>query len=161
MSLLNKDRLKRWRKIFEETMHAATFAEANEHEIAKEFLKGELQSPETVLLVVTGDTANKRALDYASNLCKNTDCYLTVMKVTDASNKGDLEKLKQQLQDTVDVPWSFMRSEDQIHDAVSRFLKEQGQVVSVILEAPHSTNTKITRRRSWWRNLYCPVVVVA
>jgi len=158
MSLLNKKGLQKWQKFFEDTMSAATFAEAGEHEMAREILKGQHHSPETVLLVVTGDRVNKRALDYATNLCKNTDCYLTVLQVTNSASNRTFDELKKQLLNALDIPWNFVWTEGPISKAVSGFLKQQIQVVSVILES--RSKRQPTRRCSWWKNLYCPVVVV-
>ncbi len=160
MSILNKNSRKRWQSLFEDTMNAATFAEANEHETARSFINGEQSSQETVVLVVDGNEVNRRTLDYATNLCKNMDCFLTILQVNGPDSNGTFSNLKDQMLKFLDIPWNFIGTEGPISKAVSRFLKQQSQVVSVVLEDQQGTKTHARRRSPWWKKLYCPVVIV-
>ena len=142
-------------------MSAATFAETDGHEKAKSFISREQPSQETVVLVINDDKVNKRSLDYATNLCKNMKCFLTILQVEDPGSKGALSSdLKNQLSKLIDIPWDVIGEVGPIPEAVSRFLKQQGQVVSVILEGNQAVKTRTTTRNPWWKNLYCPVVIV-
>lgn len=141
-------------------MSTATFAETDVHEKAKSFISREQSSQETVVLVVDDGKINKRSLDYASNLCKNMKCFLTVLQIDDPGSKGTLPDLKNQLSKLLDIPWDVIREKGPIPEAVSRFLKQQGQVVSVILESSRDTKVHTSTRSPWWKGLYCPVVIV-
>ncbi|NIA08545.1 MAG: hypothetical protein GWP10_01905 [Nitrospiraceae bacterium] len=141
-------------------MSTATFAETNGHDTAKSFITKEQSSQETVVLVVDDDRVDKRSLDYATNLCKNMKCSLTVLQIEDTGSKSASSGLKTQLSKLLDIPWDVIGAQGPIPEAVSRFLKQQGQVVSVILEGSRDTKRHTSTRNPWWKDLYCPVVIV-
>ncbi len=159
MNSMEKNR-KQWQSIFEDTMNAATFAGANGHKTTRAFPNKEQPSAETVVLVVNGNNVSKRTLDYATNLCKNMGCFLTILQVGGSGTGNALSGVKDQLLKLLDIPWDLIGAEGPISKAVSRFLKQQGKVISVILEGQHGSKAHPARRNLWWKKLYCPVVIV-
>lgn len=146
---------------FQDLMSAITFAEAGEHEQAKEFLKGK----KTVLLAISDRMFDENAFKYALNVSKRVDANLEILYVT------ELEKEKSGLKNFLSevekegFRFSLVMKQGCVKKAILEYTEKRREIIFVIvgsipeLEIECKTGEKTLTDA--WKRLKCPLVVVS
>jgi len=148
-------------KKFEDAMAAAAFAEAGEHEKAREILK----SRKTVLLAISDRMFNRDVLKYALNISERIDASLEILYVTES------EKEKIGLKDFISevkkegFRFSLVMKKGCVKRAILDYTEQRRDVVFVVIgstpELYIECKTDENALSDVWKRLKCPLVVVS
>jgi K+-sensing histidine kinase KdpD len=153
--------MKRWVKKFEDAMAAAAFAEAGEHEAAKEVLR----SRKTVLLAISDRMFDRNAFKYALNISKRIDASLEILYITET------EKEKTGLKDFMSevkkegFKFSLIMKSGCVKKAILDYTDKRGDIIFVVVGSIPELEIECTSDEKTlsdaWKRLKCPLVVVS
>ncbi len=142
-------------------MSAITFAEAGEHETAKEFLKGK----KTVLLAISDRMFDRSAFKYALSVSNRIDANLEVLYVIETDKeKAGLKKFLSEIEKE-GFRFSLVMKEGCVKKAILDYTEKRREIQFVIvgsmseLEIECKTGEKTLTDA--WKRLKCPLVVVS
>jgi K+-sensing histidine kinase KdpD len=148
-------------KQFEDIMSATAFAEAGEHEKAREILKGR----KTVLLAISDRMFDRNAFKYALNISERIDASLEILYITESGEE------KVRLRDFLSevekegFRFSLVMEKGCVKKAILNYTEKRRDVVFVIVGSTPELDIecKIDERTlsDAWKRLKCPLVVVS
>ncbi|MEW6221559.1 MAG: hypothetical protein AB1634_18785 [Thermodesulfobacteriota bacterium] len=143
-------------------MTAATFAEAGEPELARELL-GKDSCQGSVLYVLQDEEPPSAAARYAASLSSRLGCGLAVLQVRSGQDSQPPATAPAAAPENGCRPAAVYQASGELKAAVRRFLAEHRRIVSVVLTARAAGEAaagRESKRRPWWQDLGCPVVIV-
>src|SRR5512140_912833 len=146
---------------FDDLMSAISFAEAGEHEKAKELLKGR----DTVLLAVSERIVDQHALKYALNLSKRIEAGIDILYLAKSDSKNPLLETFMSEARRMKIVCSLVRKEGCMKKAILDYTGKKKEILFVIVGSTPELDIECkTGEKSLseaWRRLKCPLVVVS
>jgi hypothetical protein len=146
---------------FDDLMSAISFAEAGEHEKAKELLRGK----DTVLLAVSERVVDRHVLKYALNLSKRIEAGIDILYLTKSDSKNPLLEAFMSEAGKKGIDCSLVRKDGCMKKAILDYTDKKKEVLFVIVgSAPELDIECKTGEKSLseaWKRLKCPLVVVS
>ncbi|TAN42356.1 MAG: hypothetical protein EPN22_12635 [Nitrospirae bacterium] len=143
----------------EDLMSAITFAEVGEFETAKETLKGEKR----VLLAVRENNLGDKTSRYAVNTCKRIGAELDILYVSsEGTVSAAIERLTEELEKEA-IGFRIVKKTGCLKQRIIDYTGEKSDIQFVITESSDSLDVdcKTKKQSDAWKNLRCPLVVVA
>lgn len=140
-------------------MAAITFAEAGEFDAAKETLKGEKR----VLLAVRENHLGDKTSRYAVNTCRRIGAGLDILYVSaEGVLSAALERLTAELKKEA-IGFRIVKKTGCLKQQIIDYTGEKSEIQFVITESSDSLDVdcKTKKQSDAWKNLRCPLVVVA
>lgn len=157
----------------EQSMTAATFAEAGEFETARQFLKPNKNAYKRVLLGTDRTEINPKALQYALQLCQRIGGNLEIFHVIHAAEEsvaeaGQKNRLVESVQDSLrekGIVYQLVMGEDCLAAEVLKYTANRRNLLCVVFDAIEAGNSTCQKARETmlakFHTLHCPVVVYA
>lgn len=156
----------------EESMTAATFAEAGEFETARQFLKPNKNAYKRVLLGTDRTEINPKALQYALQLCQriggNLEIFHVIHAAEESAEAGQKNRLVEAVQDSLrekGIVYQLVTGEDCLAAAVLKYTANRRNLLCVVFDAIEAGNSTCQKARETmlakFHTLHCPVVVYA
>ncbi len=146
---------------FDDLMSAISFAEAGEHEKAKELLKGR----DTVLLAVSERVVDSHALKYAINLSSRIKSGIDVLYLTKSDSTHPLLQTFLSEADRMGICCLLVRKEGCMKKAILEYTNRKKEILFVIVGSTPELDIECkTGEKSLseaWKKLKCPLVVVS
>jgi len=146
---------------FDDLMSAISFAEAGEHEKAKELLKGR----NTVLLAVSERVVDRHALKYALNLSKRIEAGIDVLYLAKSDSNNPLVETFMSEARRMGIVCSLVRKEGCMKKAILDYTGKKKEILFVIVGSTPELDIECkTGEKSLseaWKRLKCPLVVVS
>lgn len=145
----------------EDTMSAVAFAEAGEHEVAREMLKGQ----KTVLLAISDRAFDSNALTYALNISERIKANLEILYVSDSDR--DRQGLNNFLSEVKKVGFRFslVMKKGCVKKAILEYTDKRSEILFVVVGAALELNIgcEVSEKvfSKAWKKLKCPLVVVS
>jgi len=151
---MNRDR-------FDDLMSAISFAEAGEHEKAKELLK----SRDTVLLAVSERMVDGHVMKYALTLSKRIEAGIDILYLTKSDATNPLLEAFMSEARKKDIDCSLVRKEGCMKKAILDYTGKKKEILFVIVGSTPEMDIECkTGEKSLseaWKRLKCPLVVVS
>ncbi|RJQ50434.1 MAG: universal stress protein [Nitrospiraceae bacterium] len=153
--------MKNLMKKIEDALSAVSFAEAGEHEKAREIIK----SHKTVLLAISDTMFDKNAFRYALNTSQRVNASLEILYMTEAGQerrglKDFLEEVRKE-----GFKFSIVMGKGCVKKAILDYTDKRNDILFVVVGASLELNIGCeVHERSFtkeWKNLRCPLVVVS
>jgi hypothetical protein len=149
------------REKFDDLMSAISFAEAGEHEKARELLKGR----DTLLLAVSERVVDRHALKYALNLSERIEAGIDILFMTKSGEKNPLIEAFMSEAAKKRIDCSLIRKEGCMKKAILDYTEKKKEVLFVIVGSTPELDIECkTGEKSLseaWKRLKCPLVVVS
>lgn len=146
---------------FDDLMSAISFAEAGEHEKAKELLKGR----DTVLLAVSERMVDRHVMKYALNLSKRIEAGIDILYLTKSDAINPLLEAFMSEARKKDIDCSLVRKEGCMKKAILDYTGKKREILFVIVGSTPELDIECkTGEKSLseaWKRLKCPLVVVS
>lgn len=162
---MKTDRFKKIMKQIEDVMAAISFAEEGEGETAASLMKREYR----VLAALDKDALDFKTLRYAVNTAKRIGASLDILLVSsgkagNASDDGAAAGIERSVA-AEGVGCHVIQKTGCLKQRVIEYTKQEKEILFVVVESPKSLDagcsTKDSALSELWRNLNCPLVVVA
>jgi hypothetical protein len=143
----------------EDLMAAITFAEAGEFETARQTLI----AAKRVLLAVRENHLSDKTSRYAVNTCKRIGAELDILYVSsDGGHSTALDHLTSELKREA-VGFRIVKKTGCLKQLIIEYTGKKSEIQFVITESTDSLDVdcKTKKQSSAWKNLRCPLVVVA
>lgn len=156
-------------KKFEEAMAAAAFAEAGEHETARNFTASGKNAHKKVLLGVEENDLNPTTVRSALNICSRMGAKLEILHIFKKASaeqedlngqEGVLANFKESMQ-KLGIAYQLVLAEGNESEEIFRFVEKRRDIVCVVLgddNAPKNTRPKSPLLEKL-KKLHCPVVM--
>lgn len=146
---------------FDDFMSAVTFAEAGEHETAREFLNDRGK----VLLATKENQTDTQAFKFAMNICKRIGASLDVLYIS--SKKGVTPTISKVIEDFTKkgIKCTLSKRIGCLRNQIIDYTNDNKEILFVVIES--SENLDVDCRRTnkkmsaAWDNLSCPIVFVS
>lgn len=146
---------------FDDLMSAISFAEAGEHEKAKELLKGR----DTVLLAISERMVDRHVMKYALNLSKRIEAGIDILYLTKSDAINPLLEAFMSEARKKDIDCSLVRKEGCMKKAILDYTGKKREILFVIVGSTPELDIECkTGEKSLseaWKRLKCPLVVVS
>ena len=146
---------------FDDLMSAISFAEAGEHEKAKELLKGR----DTVLLAVSERMVDRHVMKYALNLSKRIEAGIDILYMTKSDATSPLLEAFMSEARKKEIDCSLVRKEGCMKKAILDYTGKKKEILFVIVGSTPELDIECkTGEKSLseaWKRLKCPLVVVS
>lgn len=149
------------KKKIEDLMAAVSFAEEGEFETAREFLKDERR----VLLAVKKGQADRRTFRYAMNTCKRIGAGLDILYVssTDAPDTAFDECISELTKEG--ISHRLVQRSGCLKQAIIDYTTSSKEILFAVTESTDNLDVDCRGKGKGlteaWKNLKCPLVVVA
>jgi arginyl-tRNA synthetase len=145
----------------EDLMSAVSFAEEGEFETARELLREERR----VLLAVKKGAMDRKTLRYAMNTCKRLNASLDLLYVSSSEGRDtDLAQFISELQ-AEGLDYRLVKKGGCLKQAIIDYTTSKKEILFAVTESTENLDADCrgsSRKLSdAWRNLECPLVVVA
>ncbi|WP_420264030.1 hypothetical protein [Candidatus Magnetominusculus dajiuhuensis] len=139
---------------------AITFAEAGDHDYARELMN----EKRNILLAVKESEIERKTLTYAINTCKRVKATLDILYVSEGTNTDPIvehffDELKAE-----GINYTFTRGSGTLKQSVLDYAKVNNDVLCVIMESPEEPVVDHKRKEKGmsetWKNINCPLVLV-
>jgi len=145
-------------KKIESIFSAITFAEANEHQIAREFM-GE---GKRVLLACRPGFIRQKTIDYAVNVSSRINAALHLLVV--GSGEFRIESVRKQAEEN-GVRLQMISTSGDLKERILDFTRSDSRTVFVIMDSSEAIvpeqSAGSRRSSSDWSRIGCPLVVVS
>ncbi len=145
---------------FDDLMSAISFAEAGEHEKAKELLKGR----DTVLIAVSERVVDRHVLKYALNLSKRIQAGVDILYLTKSDAVHPLLEAFMSEARKKDIDCSLVKKEGCMKKAILDYTGKKKEILFVVVGSTPELDIECkTAEKSLseaWKRLKCPLVVV-
>lgn len=158
----------------EQSMTAATFAEAGEFEMARQFIKPHKNAHKRVLLGTDRADINPKTLDYAMRLCQSIGGSLEIFHLLHLSEesmagepgqKNRLVKAIKGLLGEKGIVYQLVMGEECLAEEVLKYTSNRRDLLCVIFDAIGAGNSSCQQAKETmlakFHALHCPVVVYA
>lgn len=151
----------RLKKKIEDLMAAVSFAEEGEFETARELLKEERR----VLLAVKRGSMDRKTFRYAINTCKRLNASLDVLYVS--PSEGEDPALTQYISELRDagIDYRLVWKSGCLKQAIIDYTTSRKEILFAVTESTENLEADCKGNgrglSEAWRNLKCPLVVVA
>jgi hypothetical protein len=161
---MDTNKFKKMMKQIEDAMAAVSFAEEGQAEAAETLFKRERR----VLLALKEGHMDAKTLKYALNASLRINAHLDVLFVAAEGRtpRTDplLEGFAQELQ-TAGVPYRVIQRAGCLKQEIIEYTNTEHDVLFVVVESPGSLDADCMKKEGvlteLWKNLRCPLVVVA
>lgn len=149
------------KKKIEDLMSAVSFAEEGEVETAREFLKEERK----VLLAVRRDQMERKTFRYALNTCKRIGAALDVLYISPSEAPDPvLEECLSEMREE-GIAYRLIRKSGCLKQEIIDYTSSKREILFAVTESSDTLDAeckgKGKRLSEAWKNLQCPLVVVA
>lgn len=154
--------MSRFGKKLEDLFSAASFAEEDEPEMARQIM----ETPKQVVLVMTGGPSDEKPLKYALNLALRNKAGLEALIVTSDKEaaKAATRRLKTQARGKGVEIGCFPKS-GCIKESIISHTRKRGDVLCVVAESEEILEVDCAREHrklaGVWRELGCPLTLVS
>ena len=146
---------------FDDLMSAITFAEAGEHEKARELLKGR----DTILLAISERAIDRSVLKYALNLSKRIHAAIDVLYLTKSGERHVLLDAFMSETAKARVDCTLVRRDGCMKKAILDYTEKRREILFVVIgstpELDMECKTGEKSLSEAWKRLKCPLVVVS
>lgn len=161
---MDSNKFKKMMKQIEDAMAAVSFAEEGQAEAAETLFKRERR----VLLALKEGHLDAKTLKYALNASLRINAYLDVLFVASGSSEPHadpmLEDFAKELQ-AAGVPYRIIQRAGCLKQEIIEYTNAEHEVLFVVVESPDSLDVDCMKKEGvlseLWKNLRCPLVVVA
>jgi hypothetical protein len=161
---MDTNKFKRMMKQIEDSMAAVSFAEEGQAEAAETLFKRERR----VLLALKEGHLDAKTLKYALNASLRISAHLDVLFVASAGRNpladSMLEGFAAELK-AAGVPFRIIQREGCLKQEIIDYTNAEREVLFVVVESPGSLDADCGKKEGiltdLWKNLRCPLVVVA
>jgi hypothetical protein len=149
------------RRKIEDLMSAVSFAEEGEFETAREIMKEERR----VLLAVRKGFADRKTFRYAVNAARRTGAGLDILSLS--LSDGEDPELEQCIAEIEKegLEYRLVRKSGCLKQAIIDYTNEMKGILFAVIESAEHLEAECKGKDSTlsetWRNLRCPLVVVA
>lgn len=159
--MAKKKKKKSFQEKLDDLMSAITFAEAGEHETAREMLG----TGSKVLLATKAHSKNSNAFKYAINVCKRMGAqldilYISSVKMLEPSIVGLLSILEKE-----GIRWRLIQKEGCMKNQIIDHTEKNSGIMFVVTESSEHLDIGCKKSSKTlnedWENLKCPLVVVS
>lgn len=153
--------MKKFIRKIEDAMSAVAFAEAGEHEKAREILKGQ----KTVLLAISDRLFDRDALKYALNVSQRINAHLEILYVTPFEKertglKNFLLEVKKE-----GFRFSLVMKKGCMKKAILDYTEKRSEILFVIVGSKLELDIECKKDDGTlsdaWEKLKCPLVLVS
>ncbi|MEO5360126.1 MAG: hypothetical protein H7843_06705 [Nitrospirota bacterium] len=143
---------------------AITFAEAGEHDYARELMN----EKRNILLVIKESEIEKKTLTYAINTCMRLKAAIDILyvsegTVTDPVADPVIDQFCNNLK-SEGISYTFNKVTGTLKQAVVDYTKGNSDVLCVIMESPEESAADSKRKdkamAETWKSINCPLVLV-
>lgn len=153
--------MKGLRKELDDIFTSITFAEAGEHEKAREFLKGK----KTILLAISDMMFDRDVLKYAMSISKRIEAGIDILYLTKADVNNDELKTFVSGASKEGISCSVVKKEGCMKKAILNYTEKRREILFVIVgstpELEIECKTGERTLADAWKRLKCPLVVVS
>ena len=142
-------------------MSAVTFAEAGEHEIAREILNDRGK----VLLATKENQTDTQAFKFALNICRRIGSSLDVLYIS--SKKGVTPTISKFIEDLTreGIKCTFSKRIGCLRNQIIDYTNDNKEILFVVIESSENLDVECRRTSKKmsdaWKSLSCPLVVVS
>lgn len=145
---------------FDDLMSAISFAEAGEHDKAREFLKGR----NTILLAVSDHFMDDNVLKYALNMSRRIGACIDILYLTKTGTRAEQLSGFVQSAGRDGVSCRLVKTDGCMKKAILDYTSKRRQISFVVVgstpELDIECKTGEKTLTDAWRSLKCPLVVV-
>ncbi len=145
---------------FDDLMSAISFAEAGEHEKAREFLKGR----DTVLIAVSERVVDRNVLKYALNLSERIQAAIDILYLTKSNETNPLVEAFISEAKKKDIDCSLIREAGCMKKAILDYTAKRKEILFVVVGSTPELDVECgvgeKSLSEAWKRLKCPLVVV-
>ncbi len=146
---------------FDDLMSAISFAEAGEHEKARELLKGR----DTILLATSERAIDRSAMKYALNLSKRIETAIDVLYLTKSGERHALLNAFMSEAAKSGIDCTLVKRDGCMKKAILDYTEKRRNILFVVIgSAPELDIECKTGEKTLseaWKRLKCPLVVVS
>lgn len=148
-------------KSIQETMAAAAFAEAGEHDTAREFLGGSKNAHKKILLGTDKTGLAPKALSYALNICGRLGAGLEVVRIFPFSEKKANSESDKELKESLarqGIPYAAIHGKASLGEEIVRYAAERRDILLLILSLAERDEHLRKPDKALVKRFHCPVV---
>ncbi|HSR37105.1 MAG TPA: universal stress protein [Desulfurivibrionaceae bacterium] len=157
-------------KTFEDSMTAAAFAEAGEHEAAQAYLNAAKTARKKVLLGTNATEIPPTVFSHAVEVCKRLDARLEILHVVPAQatdgavagrSQAKMARLKERFQ-TFGIPYEYVVGAKKLEEEIIRYAAGRRDIMLIVLglHAPGRRRGKKQPDSHLLARFQCPVVLL-
>jgi nucleotide-binding universal stress UspA family protein len=156
-------------KIFKDTMTAAAFAEAGEHEAANQYLASAKTARKKVLLGTNAPEIPPKVFSHAIEVCKRLGARLEILHVLPGSTElekpaglaAKLARLKERFK-TFGIPYEFVLDAKGLEEEIIRYAAERHDIMLIVLgfSNPAGRRGKKQPDSHLLAHFQCPVILL-
>ncbi len=148
-------------KSIQETMAAAAFAEAGEHETAREFLSQSKNAHKKILLGTDKASLAPKAISYALNVCSRLGAGLEVVRIFRFSETRANAEAGDELKETLaqqGIPYEAVYGKAGLGEEIVRYAAERRDILLLILSLAERNENLKKPDKALVKRFHCPVV---
>lgn len=146
---------------FDDLMSAISFAEAGEHEKARELLKGR----DTILLATSERAIDRSVMKYALNLSRRIETAIDILYLTKSGERHVLLDAFMSEAAKSGVACTLVRRDGCMKKAILDYTEKRREILFVVIgstpELDMECKTGEKSLSEAWKRLKCPLVVVS
>ena len=160
--------MKNFLKQFEEVMASVAFAEAGEHDTARQMLRQQATSNKTVLLATDTEVVHNGVVRHALNLCKRMGGKLEILHILPLKSRNEIDRFhRQQMPENLRdyaTTYTHMIARNPFEKEVINYTESLGGLLCVVLDTARcreTENNNICQKylAGLVERITCPVVI--